>query len=351
VVSPLLIFGVGPFPRLEMVGAGVALGTFSTVAASALILYMQRAGTPLRLARHRLEWRNFREILGVGGLSALGTVQANLTVALVTGAVGRFASDAIAGYGIASRLDYLLIPLLFGFGTAVVTLVGRNVGAGRPDRALRIAWIGAGMAGAMTGVIGLLAALFAPQWARLFTTEPAVVETATLYLRIVAPFYGVFGVGMTLYFAAQGARRVGWPVAAGTFRLLVAGVFGALATAYLGLSLSGLFSLVAASTLVFGGVIAASLFLKPWSRPSNATQLVAPRRRVPSASRSTPHTHGDSRFHEQERQGCCLGYRSVFRHRAGHGTWPSSSGLPRFRNQPQGGIRRCRRHSRCWSAT
>jgi Na+-driven multidrug efflux pump len=248
-----------------MVGAGVALGTFSTIGALALAIYMRGAATPLRLVRHRLEWRNFREILGVGGLSALGTVQANLTVALVTAAVGHFASDAIAGYGIASRLDYLLIPLLFGFGTAVVTLVGRSVGAGRPDRALRIAWIGAAMAGGVTGVIGFLAAIFAPQWARLFSNDPAVIETATQYLRVVAPFYGVFGVGMTLYFAAQGARRVGWPVAAGTFRLLVAGVAGAYATTYLGLSQTGLFWLVAASTLVFGGVIAASLLLNPWT--------------------------------------------------------------------------------------
>ena len=268
VASPLLIFGVGPFPRLEIVGAGVALGLFSTVAALALIYYMRTKATALRLARHRLEWRHFREILGVGGLSALGTVQSNLMVALVTGAVGHYASDAIAGYGIASRLDYLLIPLLFGFGTAVVTLVGRSIGAGRPDRALRIAWIGAALAGGATGLIGLLAAVFAQQWARLFTEDAAVIATATLYLHIVAPFYGVFGVGLTLYFAGQGARRVGWPIAAGTFRLLVGGVIGALAAAYLHLSLAGLFSLVAASTLVFGGVIAGALFLKPWSGPS-----------------------------------------------------------------------------------
>ena len=267
VASPLLIFGVGPFPRLEMVGAGVALGLFSAIGTLALILHMRGKAPALRLARHRLEWRNFREILGVGALSAVGTVQANLLVALVTAAVGHYASDAIAGYGIASRLDYLLIPLLFGFGTAVVTLVGRNIGAGRPDRALRIAWIGAAMAGGATGTIGLLAAVFAPQWAGLFTEDPTVIATATQYLRIVAPFYGVFGIGLTLYFAGQGARRVGWPIAAGTFRLLVGGVVGALAATYLQLPIGGLFWLVAASTLVFGGVIAGALFLKPWGRP------------------------------------------------------------------------------------
>ncbi len=264
VASPVLIFGVGPLPRLEMVGAGLALGIFSAIAAAALALYMRSTRSPLRLARHKLEWRHFREILGVGGLSAIGTVQANLMVALVTGAVGHYAADAIAGYGIASRLDYLLIPLLFGFGTGVVTLVGRNVGAGRPDRARRIAWIGAALAGGATGVIGLAAAVFAPSWARLFTSDAEVIATTTLYLRTVAPFYGVFGFAMTLYFAGQGAKRVGWPIAAGTLRLLVGGVLGAYAAFQLNLPLGGLFALVAASTLVFGAVSTVALMLTPW---------------------------------------------------------------------------------------
>lgn len=264
VASPLLIFGVGPVPRLEMAGAGIALGTFALVAAAGLILYMRSGKSPLRLARRRLEWRNFREILGVGGLSAIGTVQANLMVALVTAAVGHYSADAIAGYGIASRIDYLLIPILFGFGTGVVTLVGRSVGEGRPDHAVRIAWIGAAMAGAATGAIGLAAAVFAPAWARLFTADPEIIATTALYLRTVAPFYCVFGVAMTLYFAGQGARRVGWPIAAGTLRLLVGGVLGAYVASSLHWPLGGLFALVAASTVVFGAVIAAALMLRPW---------------------------------------------------------------------------------------
>ncbi len=154
--------------------------------------------------------------------------------------------------------------LLFGFGTGVVTLVGRNVGAGRPDRARRIAWIGALIAGGATGVIGLAAAMFAPAWARLFSQDAEVIATTTLYLRMVAPFYGVFGFGMTPYFAGQGARRVGWPITAGTLRLLVGGVLGAFAAFHMNLPLAGLFALVAASTLVFGAVSTIALALTPW---------------------------------------------------------------------------------------
>jgi Na+-driven multidrug efflux pump len=273
VASPLLIFGIGPFPRLGIAGAGVALFAYFALAAAALLVYMRSPRSALRLVRHRLEWRNFRDILGVGLLSAVGTVQANLTVALVTAAVGHYAADAIAGYGIASRLDYLLIPLLFGFGTGVVTLVGRNIGAGHPERAQRIAWIGAALAGGTTGAIGLLAAIFAPAWASLFTNDASVAATTTLYLRTVAPLYAVFGFAMTLYFAGQGARRVGWPIVAGTLRLVVGGV-AAVVVASLGGSLATMFGLVAASFVVFGLVIMGALLWKPWS--GKRARLVVP---------------------------------------------------------------------------
>jgi putative MATE family efflux protein len=262
-LSPALIFGIGPLPGLGMIGAGLALCLYFAFAAFTLLVYMRKAGARLRLVRHRLEMRHFKEILGVGLLSAVGTVQTNLTVALVTAAVGHYAGDAIAGYGIGSRLDYLLIPLLFGFGTGVVTLVGREIGAGRPDRALRVAWIGAAMAGGATGVIGIAAALFAPAWAGLFTSDASVIATTTLYLRSVAPFYGVFGFAMTLYFAGQGARRVGWPIAAGTARLIVGGVL-ATAAAALQWPLAGVFMLVATSTVLFGAVMIGALLRKPW---------------------------------------------------------------------------------------
>jgi putative MATE family efflux protein len=263
--SPALIFGLGPLPRLEMVGAGLALVLYFTFASLFLVRHMRSPGSRLRLARHRLELRHFREILGVGALSAVGTVQANLTVALVTGAVGHYTTEAIAGYGIGSRLDYLLIPLLFGFGTGVVTLVGRSVGAGDSRRAMRVAWIGAAMAGGATGFIGLAAAVFAPAWAGLFTSEPEVIATTTLYLRTVAPFYGVFGFGMTLYFAGQGARRVGWPIAAGTARLVVAGLLGTVAASWLHWPIGVVFALVAASTLVFGAITVGALLARPWA--------------------------------------------------------------------------------------
>jgi Na+-driven multidrug efflux pump len=93
-----------------------------------------------------------------------------------------------------------------------------------------------------------------------------VLAVGALYLHIVAPFYGIFGMGMMLYFAGQGAGRVVWPVLAGTARLIIATVFGWLVVETLGGSLKELFITVATSSIAFGGIVIIALRLRGWSR-------------------------------------------------------------------------------------
>jgi putative MATE family efflux protein len=275
-LSPALIFGWGPFPRLGIAGGGVAVVIYYLLAVLMLVAFMRSDKSPLKLTITPLSRRLFGDILGVGLLSAVGTVQSNLTVAFVTAAVGRFGADAIAGYGIASRLDYLQIPLLFGLGTGLVTMVGINVGADQMARARRIAWTGAAIAFAMTETIGLLAAAFPHGWLGLFSDQPQVLEYGTLYLRTVAPFYGVIGIGMALYFASQGARRVIGPLLAGTARMIVAAFIGWLSVAWLGAGLSTLFEIVGGSTLLFGGITAMTTFGRVRSPVVAAPSVVQP---------------------------------------------------------------------------
>jgi Na+-driven multidrug efflux pump len=265
-LSPALIFGWGPLPRLGIAGAGAAVVIYYVLAALALIGHMRWGRSPLRLSVMRPDRRLFADILGVGVLSALGTVQVNVTVACVTGVVGLFGADAIAGYGIAARLDYLQIPLLFGLGTAVVIMVGINVGAGQMARARRIAWTGAAIAVGFTGSLGLFVAIFPQAWLGLFSDEPAVLAVGTLYLQTVGPAYGAIGLGLMLYFASQGAERVLWPVLAGTARMMVAALGGWLAVAWLGADLSLLFQIVAGAALLFGGITSATMLAGAWGR-------------------------------------------------------------------------------------
>ena len=265
--SPALIFGWGPFPRLGVAGAGIASVTVYTLGAGALAAFLFSGRSLVRpsLRGFRIERRLFAEILRVGAPAALNTVQTNLTVAILTGLVGGFGTYVVAGYGLGARLEYMQIPIVFGLGSALVTMVGTNVGAGQHARARRVAWIGAGLAALITETIGVAAALAPRAWLGLFTSEPAVIDAGAQYLRTVGPFYGFFGLGLALYFASQGAGRLLWPLIAGFSRLSLAAVGGTIVIA-LGAGLGMLFAVMAAAMVVFGGSLALAIRGGAWTR-------------------------------------------------------------------------------------
>jgi putative MATE family efflux protein len=161
-VSPCLIFGLGPFPQLGVAGGGIALILYYLIGSSVFVAYLLSGRSVLRpsISGVSLRWPLFREILRVGVVAALVTLQTNITVAVTTGLIGTFGAASIAGYGVGSRLEYLMIPLAFSFGAPLVVLVGTHVGAGQRERALRIAWLGAIIAFSLTEAVGLMAALW-----------------------------------------------------------------------------------------------------------------------------------------------------------------------------------------------
>lgn len=266
VLTPVLVLGLAGAPRLGIAGAGM-----STVAAFALgsvllagYLLSGRSLVRLQVRGARLRGALFADILRVGAPGALNTIQTNLTVVLLTGLVGPFGTFALAGYGMGARLEYLQIPLVFGFGSALVAMVGTNVGAGRLARAERVAWVGAGLAAGVTGVIGLTGALAPWLWLGMFTTDPSVLMAGTMYLWIVGPFYGFFGLGLALYFASQGAGRLLWPLVAGFIRMTVAAVGGYLVTRWLGLDLPALYAVMALALVCFGTTTALAVRAGAW---------------------------------------------------------------------------------------
>ncbi|GAA6119324.1 MATE family efflux transporter [Acidovorax sp. FG27] len=227
-LSPVLIFGWGPIPAMGIAGGALALVLYYLGGTLALCAYLRSRRSLLRLTREGIQWSKslFGAILRVGLAGAVSTLATNLTIGIATGLVGHFGPAAIAGYGTASRLEYILVPLVFGLGAPLVTLVGTCLGAGDRERAMRATWIGAGVAFALTEVIGLAAALFPRAWLGLFGSEPAMLDAGAQYLRIVGPVYGFFGLGLVLYFASQGAGKLAWPVGGNVARLLVAGIGG-----------------------------------------------------------------------------------------------------------------------------
>ena len=264
-LSPCLIFGWGSFPRLGVAGGAVAVLLYYAAGIVMLAAYLRSGRSVVRLAISgvRLRWPLFADILRVGAVAALITVQTNLTIAIATGLVGAFGPAAIAGYGTGSRLEYLLVPLVFGLGGPLVAMVGTNIGAGRRDRALRVAWIGAAIAAALCELIGLGAAAFPVAWLSLFDTAPAMLDAGTRYLRMVGPAYGLFGLGMALYFASQGAGRLLWPFLANMARLLIAALGGYLALRWTG-DLTAVFIALSVALATFGLINAAAVAGGAW---------------------------------------------------------------------------------------
>src|SRR3984957_16920620 len=253
-LSPLLIFGFGPIPRLGIGGAGVAFGLYYCGAMLFLLRYMASGRSGLVLTLSRLRGNLFSDILKVGLPTAFIAFLTNLTVILVTGAVGLFGTTALAGYGIASRLDYIMVPLLFGVGTAALTMVGVNIGAGHGARARHIAWISGAMGFLLTGSIGLFVAAFPLLWLHLFSHDADVVAEGVTYLRIVAPAYSALGFGFVVGFAAQGAGRVLWLAVAISARILIAAGGGWIAVSYFGVGMLGLAVMVTASLIAYGAI-------------------------------------------------------------------------------------------------
>ena len=267
VVGGALGLGLGPFPRLGM--AGVATGQVACFTAATLFLLWfltaGRARVQLRLQGFSIDGALFRDILRVGGLACISPLQSVATVLVLTRIVAQFGTAALAGYGIGSRLEFLLIPIAFAVGVACVPMVGMAIGANDVSRARRVAWSGGLTAAAMLGAVGLFFAIFPNLWSRMFTSDAAVLESARVYLVWSGLAYSFYGLGLCLYFASQGAGKVLGPVLAGTVRLLVV-IFGGMWLVAQGAQQSTMFIVVALSMIAYGLSTAGAIWITPWGK-------------------------------------------------------------------------------------
>lgn len=272
-LSGLLTLGLADWPGLGVAGSAIA----SICVAAGMAFFQVRAIRDGRLGFDptftglRLQWPIFQEILRVGMMGSATTLVANLSAVLMIGLVGRFGVAALAGYGIGARLEYMLAPVAFGIGSGLTTLVGVAIGARAWRRAVRAAWIGGLIAFGFIGSIGWLVVLAPEAWARLFTSDSQVTDTCISYISHVAPFYCLFGLGISLNFASQGAGRMTAPLVASLARMMTATVAGWVVVEKTSLGLGGLFGAVAFGIIVYGCSIAGSLLVMPWREKGRLT--------------------------------------------------------------------------------
>lgn len=257
--------GLGPAPRLGMMG--VALGQVIAFSLGTLYLawHLLAGRARLRLSPRSFMVRGemFADILKVGAMASLSSLQTVLTILIFTGLVARFGTVALAGYGIGARLEFLLIPIAFSVGVASVPMVGMAIGARDVARARRVAWTAGSLAFGILGVIGLIVVLLPDAWSSLFTEDAAVIAAARQYLIAAGAGFPFFGLGLCLYFASQGAGRLVGPVLAGTLRLALVALGGWLLTMQAA-PVWTLFALAGGAMMIYGLATLAAVRFTRW---------------------------------------------------------------------------------------
>ncbi len=207
VLGPLLIFGIGPFPEMGVVGAAVATNIGRGTGALYAISRLFRPGARVHVARRHfafdpaLMWQMIR-------LSASGTFQILIGTASWIGLVrviSSFGSAALAGYTIGMRVIIFALLPSWGLSNAAATMVGQALGAKKPERAERAVWIAARYNLVFLGIVGLLFVLLARAIVSLFTADPAVTPYAIDCLRIVALGFLFYAYGMVITSSFNGA--------------------------------------------------------------------------------------------------------------------------------------------------
>jgi putative MATE family efflux protein len=206
-LGPCLIFGLGPFPKLGIVGAAIATSIGRGTGAVFALIKLFRSGGRFEIKRHHL--RIEPSVIGrLIRLSATGTFQVFIGMASWIGLVriiSSFGSNAVAGYTFGIRVILFALLPSWGMANAAATMVGQALGAKNPERAERAVWKAGFYNMIFLGVVGLLFIFFAPQIIWFYTDDPNVAHYGVDCLRIVAYGFLFYAYGMVLGQSFNGA--------------------------------------------------------------------------------------------------------------------------------------------------
>ena len=226
-----LAFGLGPLPQLGV--PGVALGgSFAGMIITLCFIAMWWRGkfNLSRPARVRMDWSIARQLVSIGTPAVLEQGLVQLGFLAFFAIVARYGTNAYAAYGIGISLVSFSIVVGFGFGIAAATLVGQQLGAGRPDLALAAGWRSLRLALIAMGALALVQVWYARELASFMIDDPEVIQLTVIFIYMLAVCLPMMACDLTLAGALRGAGETRFPLKS-TFcgmifgRLIPAGLF------------------------------------------------------------------------------------------------------------------------------
>jgi putative MATE family efflux protein len=190
-LCPFFIFGWWIFPQMGVTGAAFTniISQSIGLAISVWILTTHRTKIHLTFKGFRIDWNTIWRILKIGIPSSIMGVQMSLGNFILIKLISPFGTSAVAAHTIWQRVDMLLMMTVMGLGMGGGILAGQNLGAGKPERAVKSGWTAALMGQGFLILCAVLIFFGAEIVVRLFNSEPALVETASSFLRIAASSY------------------------------------------------------------------------------------------------------------------------------------------------------------------
>lgn len=251
IMDPLLIFGIGPFPRLGIAGAAIAtvISRSVTFTVSLSVLCFRDKMITFVIPKLKEVFESWKRILYIGLPTAGTRIIVPLAIGIITRIVSTYGKEAVAAYGVSSRLEFFALTVVVALSSVLAPFVGQNWGAGKQDRVKKAVAYSEQFSMIWGFAVFIILTTLARPIAGIFNSNPAVITAIVLYLRVVSIGYGLQGVIMLTGsamnvlnrpFHAAGVRIAQMfilyiPLALIGSRLFgLTGVFVALAIAYCG---------------------------------------------------------------------------------------------------------------------
>lgn len=255
VLDPLMIFGIGPFPRMELMGAALAtvISWMITFVAAFWILVRREKMLSLKFFKLDGLLDSWKHILSIGLPAAATNMLVPIAAAVLTRIASRFGHNAVAAYGVGTRVESLSMIGIIALSASATPFAGQNFGARKSDRIREALKFGAKACLVWGLGVALVLGVAAPLIAGWFSSEGDVVTPAAWYMRLVPISYGAYGVSVFAVSVFNGINR---PLNAG-FVIIVRLFVLAVPLALLGAALQGLYGMflgVTIANVVVGGL-------------------------------------------------------------------------------------------------